>query len=141
MQYFKKALELSLKLAVALALLYVVLVLGFVWWHCYKSPLKAGANGPLDAYRHTFASAVVSYTTSPKVVVLVSSIMEYKNRPANLMDKHNNAIGVHIGQQVKSLDDIDALVVTKVKNGTVNATDSMQVTWLPPRYWGRGFLW
>lgn len=141
MRYFKKSLELVFKLILALGLLYVVLVLGFVWWHCYQSPLKAGANGPLDAYRHTFASAVVSYTTSPKVVKLVSKVMEYKNRPANLMDKHNNAIGMHIGQQVKSLDDIDVLVVAKVKNGAVNAVDRMQITWLPPQYWGRGFLW
>jgi hypothetical protein len=141
MKYFKKTLELGLKLALALVVLYVVLVLGFVWWHCYKSPLKGGANGQLDAYRHTFASAVVSYTASPKVVMLVSNLMEYKNSPANLMDKHNNAIGISIGQQVKSLDEIDAIVVDKVKSGKVNATDSMQITWLPPRHWGRGFLW
>lgn len=141
MQYLKKTLELGLKLSLALVVLYGVLVLGYVWWHCYHSPLKAGANGPLDAYRHTFASAVVTYTTSPKVVQLVSSVMEYKNKPANLMDKHNNAIGMTIGQQVKSLDDIDALVVAKVKNGQVNSADSTQVTWLPPRYWGRAFLW
>lgn len=141
MQYFKKTLELCFKLALALALLYVVLVLGYVWWHCYQSPLKAGANGPLDAYRHTFASAVVAYTTSPKVVQLVSKVMERKNRPANLMDKHNNAIGMRIGQQVKSLDEIHARVLVKVESGTVNAADSDQTTWLPPQYWGRAFLW
>jgi hypothetical protein len=141
MLYLKKALELTMKLVVALAFLYVVLVLGFVWWHCYKSPLKAGANGPLDAYRHTFASAVVAYTTSPKVVQVVSDVMERKNRPANLMDKHNNAIGMRIGQQVKSLDEIHKRVVQKVENGTIDATDADQTTWLPPRYWGRAFLW
>lgn len=141
MQYLKKTLELCFKLALALALLYVVLVLGYVWWHCYQSPLKAGANGPLDAYRHTFASAVVAYTTSPKVVQLVSKVMERKNRPANLMDKHNNAIGMRIGQQVKSLDEIHARVLVKVESGTVNAADIDQTTWLPPQYWGRAFLW
>ncbi len=141
MPYLKKTLELALKLLVALVFLYVVLVLGFVWWHCYKSPLKAGANGPLDAYRHTFASAVVTYTTSPKVVKVVSRVMEYKNRPANLMDKHNNAIGIQIGLQVKSLDEIDVQVVARVKGGAVNAEDHAQITWLPPQYWGRAFLW
>jgi hypothetical protein len=141
MAVFKKILELGLKLLVAFGFLYVVLVLGFVWWHCYKSPLKGGANGHLDAYRHTFASAVVSYTTSPELVKIVSKLMERKHRPANLMDIHNNAIGMRIGQQVKSLDEIDALVVEKVKNGTVNAKDESQITWLPPQYWGAGFLW
>lgn len=141
MLYLKKTLELSLKLVMALAFFYVLLVLGFVWWHCYKSPLKAGANGPLDAYRHTFASAVVTYTTSPKVVKAVSRLMEYKNRPANLMDKHNNVIGIEIGLQAKSLDEIDAQVVERVSKGIVNAGNREQITWLPPQYWGRAFLW
>lgn len=141
MPYLKKTLELLLKLLFSLAVLYVVLVLGFVWWHCYKSPLVAGANGPLDAYRHTFASAVVSYTTSPVAVKLVSRVMERKDSPANLMDQHNNAIGMRIGQQVKTLDEIDAVVIARVKNGTEGATDPEQITWLPKKYWGRGFLW
>lgn len=141
MLYLKKALEFGLKLVVALAFLYVVLVLGFVWWRCYKSPLKAGANGPLDAYRHTFASAVVTYTTSPKIVQLVSDVMERKNRPANLMDKHNNAIGMRIGLQVKSLDEIHTRVMEQVEKGAVDATDVDQTRWMPPRFWGPGFLW
>ncbi len=141
MQVFKKLLELLVKLSLSFVVIYIVFVLSYVWWHCYKSPLEGGANGQLDAYRHTFASAVVTYTTSPKVVRLVTVLMERKNRTANLMDQHNNAIGIHIGMQAKSLDEIDASVVAQVENGTVDATDKMQTTWLPKKYWSHGFLW
>jgi len=141
MTLFKKCVALFCKMVAAFAVTYMVLVLGYVWWHCYKSPFQDGSNGKLDAYRHTFASAVVTYTTSPKVVRLVTVLMERKNRAANLMDQHNNAIGIHIGAHVKTLDEIDPLVVAQIENGTVNATDKMQTTWLPPQYWSHGFFW
>lgn len=141
MIFLKKTVEFFCKISVAFVVIYIVFVLGYVWWHCYQSPLEGGSNGKLDAYRHTFASAVVTYTTSPKVVRLVTVLMERKNRAANLMDQHNNAIGIHIGMQVKALDEIDPRVVAQIENGTVDATDKMQTTWLPKKYWSHGFLW
>ena len=141
MQYRFKVFKICFQFIVALLLVYVLFVLGYVWWHCYKSPLEGGANGKLDAYRHTFASAVVAYTASPKLVRFVSAAMERKKRPANMMDRHNNAIGAKIGAEAKSLGEIDAKVVAQVASGQVDAKDAAQTTWMPPRFWGPGFLW
>ena len=121
--------------------LYVAFVLGFVWWHCHKSGLEGGKYGPLDAYRHTLASAVVAYTTTPKLVVAVTNLMEFKNRPIDLMDQHNNAIGARIGMQVDSLFKLDAAVKAQVSRGTINATDANQTTWLPQQEWLESLLW
>ncbi len=124
-----------------LPVLYTSFVLGFVWWHCHKSGLEGGKYGPLDAYRHTLASALVAYTTTPRLVSATTKIMEYKNRPIDLMDQHNNAIGAEIGVNAESLFDLDAAVKNQVAHGTIDASSAQQTTWLPPQYWLESLLW
>lgn len=120
---------------------YCAFVLGFVWWQCYHSALQGGKNGQLDAYRHTLASAVVAYTSSPKVVSLVTVVMERKEEQANLMDKHNNAIGAIIGKNATSFSELKPAVMLSISKGAINATKATQITWLPQQYWGESLLW
>ena len=124
-----------------LPFIYCAFVLCFVWWHCYKSPFQSGVNGQLDAYRHTLASAVVAYTTSPKVVALITHMMERKSHAGSLMDRHNNYIGAQIGAKASSLNEVCESVALQISQGTVNATDKNQTTWLPREYWRDGLLW
>jgi hypothetical protein len=121
--------------------IYSAFVLSFVWWHCLTSPLQHGRNGPLDAYRHTLASAVVAYTSSPKVVSLVSRVTENHGTSTNVMDKHNNKIGAQIGARAKSFTAINAAVTAQVSQGCVDAKSATQITWLPPKYWGENLFW
>jgi hypothetical protein len=120
---------------------YSAFVLGFVWWQCYTSPLQGGKNGQLDAYRHTLASAVVAYTSTPKLVSLVTALMEHKGKQANLMDRHNNAIGAQIGKNAASFSDIKPAVISRIAQGAINANKATQISWLPQLYWGESRLW
>lgn len=147
---FKRALTLIQKMAArrkylyygfGLATLYPILVLSFVWWHCYQSPLTGGTNGPLDAYRHTLASAVVAYTTSPKLVEITTFWMENKNQPANLMDQHNNAIGAKIGIHANALSNLPSIVTTQILRGKVNSSNPNQITFMPKSWWKDSLLW
>lgn len=78
-------------------LIYSFCVLAFVYNSVWSSGLKGGGNGPADAYRHSLASATVAHTLSPKIVYLITDIMEQdgveKANPENIMDKHNNLLG------------------------------------------------
>jgi hypothetical protein len=127
--------------AMLLPVTYGLFVLGFVWWQCFTSPLLGGRNGPLDAYRHTLASAVVAYTTSPKIVGLVSTIMERKGYAANLMDVHNNTIGAQIGNNAANFSALKPAVILHISQGAINANTATQTTWLPPPYWSESVLW
>ena len=120
---------------------YPVFVLFYTWAHVASSPLDGGKNGPLDAYRHTLASAVVAYTLNEQAVFLVTRVMERTTSAPNLMDKHNNLIGAQIGVQAKRFTELKPLVEKTVLNGKVNADTSAQVTWLPPKYWRDSILW
>jgi len=131
----------KLILAAVLLALYPVTLLGYVWFHCYSVDFGGGKNGQLDAYRHTLASAVLAYTLSPKAVQLVTAVMERKGSPADLMDRHNNAIGASIGTQARTFAEIEPTVLAEVKQGTVDATASMQTTWLPRERWRSSFFW
>lgn len=126
---------------VLILVIYCVFVLSYVWWQCFTSPWLGGKNGQLDAYRHTLASAVVAYTTSPKIVILVTSVMERKGNEANLMDRHNNAIGAQIGNKAESFSALKPAVLLQISQGTINASHASQTTWLPQEYWDEGFLW
>ena len=137
----------KLLLAILLPFLYSAFVLSFVWWHCYFSQFKGGKNGQLDAYRHTLASALVAYTTSPKVVFLVTALMERKNKAPNIMDRHNNAIGGQIGARIPNRADslklkaLESDVKMHVLQGAINTPNSTQITWLPVQYWRESLWW
>jgi hypothetical protein len=137
---FKPKKKYILLLAIALCV-YPVWVLGYVWVQVLNSPLDGGRNGPLDAYRHTLASAVVSFTLSPIAVQCVTAVMERGDKPSNLMDRHNNRIGAAIGSSADSFFDIEKTVAQSVRNGVVHSHSANQTTWLPKKDWLPGKFW
>jgi len=131
-------------LAIAVAFLvsvYPAFVLGYTWSHVVRSTLSGGRHGPLDAYRHTLASAVVGFTLGPRAVQCVTWAMESAGKDENRMDRHNNLIGAAIGASARSFSEIEPAVHAQVLRGAVNAPDPGQVTWLPPERWRAGRLW
>jgi hypothetical protein len=125
----------------AVALAYPTFVMTYVWSHVLSSELPGGRHGPLDAYRHTLASAVVSYTLSPIAVEVVTAIMEREEKRSSIMDRHNNRHGADIGSQAHSFSDLEKLVAESVRSGAINATNKDQTTWLPKENWRAGKLW
>ena len=120
---------------------YPAFVLGYTWSHVAHSSLPGGRHGPLDAYRHTLASAVVGFTLSPRAVEWVTWAMERGGNDANLMDRRNNRIGAAIGLRAHSFGEIEPAVQAKVQSGAIDAHDADQVTWLPPERWRKSLLW
>lgn len=116
---------------------YPAFVLGTVYAHWFGAGLPGGRNGPSDAYRHSLASATVAYTTSPRLVALVTHVMEDdgEGSPMRRMDAHNNAIGARIGASAASWGQMQADVLRAVQAGDINATDEDQITWLPREWW------
>jgi len=139
----KRRWKILIAVGAALVLLgcYPAFVLGYTWYHVAKSDLPGGRNGPLDAYRHTLASAVVAYTLDEKVVYGVSRLMEHHNAASNRMDRHNNYIGAHIGMRVQSFGEIKAEVARQVARGKAWARDRDQVTWMSEACWEGGKMW
>ena len=127
--------------AVLLAPAYPAFVFAYTWSHVVRSNLSGGWNGPLDAYRHTLASAVVGFTLGPRAVTWATWAMESAGNDANRMDRHNNLIGADIGAHAHSLSDIEPAVHAQVLRGAVNASDPRQVTWLPPARWRASRFW
>ena len=106
-----------------------------------KSDFEGGRNGKLDAYRHSLASATVSYTLGEWAVSLTTWIFESNEKQSNKMDTHNNRIGARIGSNARSLSDIEPSVREAVLRGHVFATDPEQITWLPSSKWRNARLW
>ena len=129
-------------LAAALLLCaYPAFVLSYTWGHVASAGFPGGRHGPLDAYRHTLASAVVAFTLSPRAVEWITLAMESNSKRSNAMDRHNNRIGAMMGTQARSFADLEPAVHNLVQQGAVGATDPNQITWLPPVYWRAGWLW
>jgi len=121
---------------------YPAFVLLYTWSCVFRSDLQGGRNGPLDAYRHTLASSVVSYTLGkPTAVNLVTRIFESKGKDSNAMDSHNNRIGAGIGSNALAFRELEPRVHRAVMNGTVNAADPNQITWLPESKWRNAQMW
>jgi hypothetical protein len=129
-------------LALALVLsVYPVFVLGFTWGHVSKSSFQGGRNGPLDAYRHALASAVVAHTLGTWAVNAATWLMEREDRDSNRMDRQNNRIGASIGARVGSFAAIEPTVRAAVSNGGVDMTNVESVTWLRKNRWSEGRFW
>ena len=116
---------------------YPAFVLGTVYAQWFRADLPGGRNGPSDAYRHSLASATVAYTTSPRLVALVTHVMEDDGQHGAMswMDAHNNRIGAQIGANAESWRQMQDEVLHAVQAGAVNATDTDQITWLPREWW------
>jgi len=126
---------------ILIAGIYPAFVVGVTWSFVFRSDLQGGKNGPLDAYRHTLASAIVSYTTGEFTVKLFTEWVESKHKDAGIMDRHNNLIGAGIGSRCKSFRAIEPAVAQAVLNGSVRAEEASQVTWLPEEEWKDGRFW
>jgi len=120
---------------------YPACVLIYTWSHVLQSPLPGGRHGPLDAYRHTLASAVVAYTLDPRAIDLVNRVMERRGKRSNTMDIHNNLIGAGIGTRAARFSDIEPAVARSVAAGRIDAATPDQTTWLPQSDWKEGFAW
>ena len=116
-------------------------VLSFTWSHVSRSDFQGGRNGPLDAYRHTLASATVAYTLGEWAVRGVTTLSESQGKDSNRMDIHNNRIGAKIGARAGAFREIEPAVRQAVLNGRVHASDLDQITWLPKDQWRDGRLW
>ena len=135
----RKAWRTIFLIAVAIAS-YPTFVLTYTWSHVLKSELPGGRHGPLDAYRHTLASAVVAHTAGKNAVLLVNRFMEKSGKASNAMDIHNNLVGASIGRSTHSFSAIEPAFATAVATGSVNAVSADQVTWLEPNKWQGGKL-
>jgi hypothetical protein len=128
----------------ALALLlsiYPLFILTYTWGSVFRSNFEGGRHGPLDAYRHALASAVVSYTLNERAVDLVTGLMDSGGKESNKMDSHNNRIGANIGAKSKSFHDLEPSVRQAVVNGAINSADTNQITWLPKEKWRNRRIW
>ncbi|MBC7429022.1 MAG: hypothetical protein H7336_10445 [Bacteriovorax sp.] len=98
--------------------------------------LPGRGNGPQDAFRHTFSSALTARYISPYAVEFVGFVCERDHTsPSDLMDIHNNKIGMEIGMGDGPLYET---VVKKVQEGQINATDEDVVRWLAQPFWDGG---
>jgi hypothetical protein len=119
----------------------VLTLLCAVWWNMAQTSLPGGRHGPLDAYRHTLASAFLSRALGPWAVEKVSLLMESCTKRSCAMDRHNNAIGARLGLEAKAFSALPDIVLRQVEKGREGATDSAQTTWLPSSDWKSGFFW
>jgi hypothetical protein len=139
----KKKRKLFLKLAAIAFILciYPLCVLIYTWTCVFQSNLEGGRGGPLDAYRHTLASAVVSYTVGEWGVDATTFLMESRGKDSNKMDRHNNKIGAKIGSHAKSFKDLESKVHKRVLAGTTHSKNTNQSTWLAKERWRDGKIW
>ncbi|WP_354504871.1 hypothetical protein [Lysobacter sp. OAE881] len=103
----------------------------------FAAGLPGGRNGPADAYRHSLASAIVAYTSSPRCVDLVTAVMEHggQGNAARAMDAHNNRLGARIGAAADSWTAMQQAVLAAVNEGAIDARSPDQITWLAPDAW------
>ncbi|MFE0500241.1 DUF6973 domain-containing protein [Lysobacter soli] len=103
----------------------------------FAAGLPGGRNGPADAYRHSLASAIVAYTSSPRCVDLVTAVMERggQGNAARAMDAHNNRLGARIGAAADSWTAMQQAVLAAVNEGAIDARSPDQITWLAPDAW------
>lgn len=121
--------------------IYPACVIAFTWSYVLRSHFEGGRNGKLDAYRHSLASAAVSYTLGEWAVEFTTWIFESGGKESNEMDTHNNRIGARLGSNAKTFSDIEPAVRQAVQHGHVSAKDSDQITWLPASKWRDSKLW
>jgi len=124
---------------IGLSLAFILFLSLFIYFYitASKTGLPGRKGGPQDAFRHVYASAVVSKYTSPKIVEVITALTEGRNGSVHdVMDRHNNKIGMLIGQ---NSDNLYQTVLVNVKRGTADAKGTGQVTWLSKDQWTKGF--
>ena len=121
--------------------IYPLCVLIYTWSCVFRSDFEGGRHGPLDAYRHALASAVVAYTLDERAVELTTRLMEFRGKDSNRMDRRNNQVGAQIGAHSRSFQELEPWVRQAVLDGAVNSTNTNQITWLPKDKWRDGRIW
>ncbi len=116
---------------------YPVFVMAAVYSRFFAADLPGGRNGPADAYRHSLASAVVAYTSSPRCVDWVTTTMERDGlgTASRAMDAHNNRLGARIGATADSWASMQQAVLIAVNQGATDARSPDQITWRAPDAW------
>jgi len=130
-----------LVIVVIVLLIYPVFVIGYTWTHVLRSDLEGGRHGPLDAYRHALASAVVSHTLGEWAVELVTTLFESSGKDSNHMDRRNNSIGAAIGGSVEFFGELEPRVRAEVSAGAELSDEASQITWLPSDRWRDSKFW
>ena len=124
-------------LAAAVLGAYPAFVMVATYSQFFAVGLPGGRNGPADAYRHSLASAIVAYTSSPRCVDWVTAVMERdgEGNAARAMDAHNNRLGARIGAAADSWNAMQQAVLAAVKTGAIDTRSPDQITWLAPDAW------
>ncbi len=120
-----------------LPLLFPVIFLIYFYISAMQTGLPGRRGGPQDAFRHSYASAVVARYTHSNVVKILTNILESNSEDSyDLMDRHNNAIGAKIGSSDLPIYET---LLNKIKQGSVSAYDKNTLMWLPSDHWSNGF--
>ena len=102
------------------------------------SQLPGRQDGPADAYRHILAAAEAVRQGYPESVVRAWGEWRERDNPPNraAMDKHNNDVGIGIGKNARSWQEVLERAREAVSNGSTNSTDPNTASWRPRSEWG-----
>lgn len=89
------------------------------------SQLPGRQDGPADAYRHILAAAEAVRQGYPESVVRAWGEWRERDNPPDraAMDKHNNDVGIGIGKNARSWQEVLERARKAVSNGSTNSTD------------------
>ena len=101
-----------------------------------NSQLPGRQDGPADAYRHILAAAeAVRQGYSEWLVRSWGSIREWHDPPDRAaMDRHNNDVGIEIGKNSETWNDVLNKARRAIENGSENFDDH-HATWRPEAEW------
>ena len=101
------------------------------------SQLPGRQDGPADAYRHILAAAEAVRQGYPESVVRAWGEWRERDNPPDraAMDKHNNDVGIGIGKNARSWQEVLERARKAVSNGSTNSTDPNTASWRPPSEW------
>ena len=108
-----------------------------------RSRLPGWRNGPADAFRHIVASAEMARRYGSPIAKVLGEAHELRGsaggQPAEeaAMDRHNNNIGIAIGRDATSFDDVVARAKARISDA-FSGRDLKPVErpkWLAPQQW------
>ena len=126
------------------------------------SGLPGRVNGPADAYRHVVWVAEMTRRLGPNNAARFAEFHELRGSmsasiregfgsagdlkdlaAATAMDRRNNLLGVAIGQEARSFEDVLVLARRAIENSPLDGSGGMTgAVWLADTYWtGRGSNW
>jgi len=99
------------------------------------SQLPGRQDGPADAYIAAVEAVRQGY---PESVVRAWGEWREKDNPPDraTMDKHNNDLGISIGRNARSWQEVLVRAREAVSNGSTNSNDPNTASWRPRSEWG-----